>query len=439
MEATTQTVSMAQVTPLISEPKWRPWVVCCVATLFFFFEFIQGNMFNPLAPALMRDFQLDSQQLSILASTYFIANVIFLFPSGYLLDRYSTRKLILSAMWISVLATFLFAVSTNYWTIFVCRFLTGVGSAFCFISCIRLASRWFPARQMALVTGLIVTIAMTGGMVAQEPLNILIEGWGWRQALVVDGMAGLLFIFFIFLVVQDHPKSHHKEMQKQREEVKGIGFWQGLGRAFFKLQNVAAALYTCLMNTPIIVIGALAGSLFLQQVHHLNSHEAAIISMGVFAGTIVGGPLVGWWSDRIGYRRLPMIIGVIGAFALIVIMMSVANIPVWQWFALFFGLGFFSSTQVLSYPTVAESNPAILTATAVSVVGIITQGGAAIAQSFFGYLLKQNWMGEYANQIPLYSAADYHHAFLMIPIGFAVAFVAALVIKETNCHSTVKV
>lgn len=438
MQAASQ-IPMARTIPTLTESPCRPWIVCFTATLFFFFEFIQGNMFNPLAPSLMKDFKIDAELLGVLAGVHFVANVLFLFPSGYLLDRYSTRKIVLLAMWVCVSATFLFAMSTNFWMVFVCRFMTGVGSAFCFLSCIRLASRWFPPRRMALITGLIVTVAMTGGMVAQEPLNLLIEQWGWRQALVIDGSVGLGIIILVALFVQDYPITRQKEMLKQREEIKKISFWQGLFKAYSKLQNVSAAIYTCLMNTPIGILGAMAGSLFLQQSHQLNSHQAAIVSMGIFAGTIVGGPLVGWLSDRISLRRLPMIIGALCSLVVIVVIMHSTSLPVWQWFALFFALGFFTSTQVLSYPTVAESNSPIMTATAVSVIGVITQGGIAVCQPFFGYLLKQSWDGQYLDQIPFYSAMNYHVALLIIPIGFVVALVASLVMKETHCRPLYKV
>src|SRR5689334_404568 len=68
------------------------WLVCFVGSLFFFYEFIQMNMFNAINTHLMHDFNLDAAELGSLSATYFLANVAFLLPAGIILDRFSTRK-----------------------------------------------------------------------------------------------------------------------------------------------------------------------------------------------------------------------------------------------------------------------------------------------------------------------------------------------------------
>ncbi len=62
------------------------------ASLFFFYEFIQLNLFNPISVQLMLDFHLNAVQLGNLASTFFYGNALFLFPAGMLLDRFSTKS-----------------------------------------------------------------------------------------------------------------------------------------------------------------------------------------------------------------------------------------------------------------------------------------------------------------------------------------------------------
>jgi len=77
---------------------YQPWLVCFSAALFFFYEFIQMNMFNAVSTDLMRDFSLHATKLGKLSAYYFYANLIFLPIAGVLLDRFSTRLIILSAL-----------------------------------------------------------------------------------------------------------------------------------------------------------------------------------------------------------------------------------------------------------------------------------------------------------------------------------------------------
>ena len=104
------------------------------------------------------------------------------------------------------------------------------------------------------------------------------------------------------------------------------------------------------------------------QYHHLTHLEAASVSGMIFVGTIFGGPIVGALSDRIGLRRLPMILGALLSLVVILTIIYVPGLSLTQLTLLFLALGFFTSSQVITYPTIAESNPVVLTATSVSVI-----------------------------------------------------------------------
>ena len=154
------------------------WVVIVTSSLFFFYEFIQMNIFNAINPQLREAYQLNAPQLGQLFSMYFYANFLCLFFAGNLLDRYSTRKLLIFAISLCTVGTFLFSIAHAYWLAAAGRFMVGAGASFCFLSCIRLSSRWFPPKQMAFVTGVVVTMAMLGGLVAQTPFALLTDWLG---------------------------------------------------------------------------------------------------------------------------------------------------------------------------------------------------------------------------------------------------------------------
>ncbi len=427
----THSASMMNPAPRFAVGAMTPWLVCFSAALFFFYEFIQSFMFNSISSNLMQSFHINAEQLGTLSSVYFLANVIFLFPAGMLLDRMSTKKIILVSLSICVLGTFLFAHTHNYWVAMGCRFAAGIGSAFCFISCARLASRWFPAKRMAFVIGLIVTMAMLGGVTAQYPLTVLLNHITWRQAVVFDATLGIFFLIVISLFVKDYPPGNEVRLREEREQLNNIGFWKSCSLSYFKKQNWLCALYTSVLNIPVGVLAGLYGSIFLMQADHLSRSQASIISSAIFAGTVIGSPLIGWFSDRISRRKMPMLVGAVLSLALILLIISKIHFGYYELISLFFLLGLVTSTQVLSYPTVTESNPIMLTATAVSVVSIFTQGGLMIYQPLFGYLLQLNWTGKVVHGVATYSLADYYHAFLMLPISFVVAIVAAFFVKET--------
>src|SRR6516225_7591898 len=101
------------------------WLVTITASLIFFYMFIQLNMFNAIDVQLMQSFHLNAPELGKLSSMLFYANAMFIFPAGLLLDRYSTKKLLLFAVVLLVVGTFLFGYAETYLTAAIGRFITG--------------------------------------------------------------------------------------------------------------------------------------------------------------------------------------------------------------------------------------------------------------------------------------------------------------------------
>lgn len=404
-----------------------PWLVCFSASLFFFYEFIQGNMFASIADNIMHDFHIKADKMAYLSSIYYLSNVLFLFIAGMILDRFSTKKTILIAMLLCVLSTFLLAQAESFYLALFCRFLTGIGSAFCFLGPIRLASRWFPPKRMAMVTGAIVTMAMTGGMLAQYPMTKLVAQVGWREALMQVGWLGTAMLVFMAFTIMDKTQAlGHQIMEK-------ISIATAARKAYLNPQTLRAALYGSLMNMAIAVYGAMMGSLYLVQKMGVSKEEAALVNSMLFLGAIIGGPVIGWFSDKLGLRVLPM---KIGALTSLVTMLAILYLPVSlpEMKILFFLLGFFTAAQIISYALVAESSSPMMTATAVSVVSILIQGGYIVYQNLFSNLLIKHGEMQMINDIPVYSLGDYQQAAIILPLGLVFAFFILFGLKETYCR-----
>lgn len=412
------------------------WVVTLTASLFFFYEFIQMNLFNAINLQLREAFHLDAVQLGQLFSMYFYANFLCLFPAGNLLDRFSTKKLLLFAITICTVGTLIFSIATEYWMAAVGRFMVGMGASFCFLSCIRIASRWFSPRRMAFVTGIVVTMAMLGGLVAQTPFALLTEYLGsWRQALLLNTGLGIVILLVTIFIVKDRPPDAQQEAENDAQHLHELGLWRCIKLAALNPQNWFGGLYTAFMNLPVFILGGLWGILYLTQVHGLTSTQASYATTIFFVGVIFGCPLFGWFSDRIERRVRPMVIGAILSLIVMSILMYVPSLSFWSIMTLFFLIGLVTSSQVLTYPTIAELNPIYLTSTAVSIDSICIMASGFIVPPFFGWLMERRGSYDMANGIAIYTAQDFNYAMLIMPAAFIVALIITAFIRETNCRS----
>ncbi|WP_165481643.1 MFS transporter [Legionella drozanskii] len=400
------------------------WLVCLSAGVFFFYEFFQLNIFDVINQPLRDDFHLDATQLSWMSSTYLWADILFLLPAGIILDRFSTRKVILIAMLICVIGTVGFALTNSFALACFFHFLSGIGNAFCFLSCVVLVAHWFPPRRQAFVIGLLVTMAFLGGMMAHTPFAHLNEYYGWRDSLLIDGAVGAFLLVWIYLVVQDRP--NQKKISKVSNQTAiGSSFLQSLNNP----QNWLAGLYTSLLNLPIMVLCALWGASYLQVVHHLPEMAASNVVSLIFIGSIIGCPLVGWLSDTQGRRKPLMILGALATLVTVIPLFMDLALSQTQLSMLFFALGFFTSTQVISYPLIAESNSSENTGAATGIASVLIMGGGGIGQVLFGLLIQQHAGATSQN----YMVADFQYAMWIFPLTAVAALLAVLLTRETYC------
>ena len=410
------------------------WVVCLTAGLFFFYEFIQMNMLDAISTDLMRGFGITAGKISLLGSVFFIANTVCLFPAGLLLDQLSARKVILWAMGLTVACAIGFALAPTFSLALFFRLLAGTTNAFCFLSCIIIASRWFNPKQMALVLSLIITIAMVGGVMAHTPLVWLTDTLGWRNAILIDGILGVIIWIAIWAVVKDHPKGATATETSAHLADHSVSIWHKIKLAIMNRQNWLCGIFTSVLNLPLMVLGGLWGRLYLQQAHHLTAAQATTVSSTLFIGTIFGSPLFGALSDRMERRRMPMVAGALLSIASFCAILYVPQLNFQILFVLFLVLGFFTAAQVIGYPTVAESNAPIITGTASSITAMIVMGGPALFDPIFGSLLDKFWDHTIVNGTPLYSAAAYHKALFVFLLTLGIGLIAALLTHETYCQ-----
>lgn len=420
------TVEVIQSDNALDHPaeSWLSWVVCLTAGLFFFYEFIQMNMFNAISGSFMQALHVSAKTMGALDSFYFIANVIFLIPAGYLLDRFSIRQVILLSMLFCVIGTAGVAVANSITLAMFFRFLTGIGSAFCFLSCIRLATHWFHPKRIGLVIGIILTEAMLGGVVSQKPLAVLVHQFDWRTALMLDAGFGLVIWFIIYLIIQDAPAGHEPpRLQADDRQAAIDSYKHGFRHAFGCLFNWLMGIYTSLLNFPLTVLGGIWGISYLTARFGLTDLSASSITSMLFFGMMIGSPLAGYISDSFKSRTGAM---VMGSLILAASVLALLMIPGWSHsglMALFFAIGLFSGIQVVGYPVVAErARPEIL-AMSVSIVNISVMSGEGIIKPLFG--LFMDWHQQATHHVgQALQFDDYRLAMWLLPAFIVLAILS---------------
>lgn len=117
------------------------------------------------------------------------------------------------------------------------------------------------------------------------------------------------------------------------------------------------------------------------------------------------------------------------------VLMYVPGLSVGALIFLFFLIGLVTSSQVLTYPLIAELNPIYLTSTAVSIDSLCIMASGFIIPPFFGWLMEKAGDQVMVNGVAVYSAQDFHYAMLIMPAAFIAALAITFFMRETYCKS----
>jgi MFS family permease len=185
------------------------------------------------------------------------------------------------------------------------------------------------------------------------------------------------------------------------------------------------------MNMAVAVFGAMMGTLYLMQRLSITKSQASMINAMLFLGAIIGGPLVGWISDHLQKRVMPMKIAAAITLWLSIMIMYLPLAP-WQMGILFFLMGLVTAAQVISYAFVAETHPPAITAMAVSAISVLTQGGYVVYQNIYSFILTHFSPATVAQGTPVYSLASYQMAAIILPLGVALAYFLSARLRDIH-------
>lgn len=411
---------------------WHAWIVCLTVSMFFLYEFMQSTIMDSISMNVMQAFHLDASELSVLAATYFYSNLFFLIPAGLLLDRYSTKKIVCCMIVVSVIGTLLFCFSNSFLLAILARFISGISGAFTFLCCVRLASKWFTSDKLAFVIGIILTIAFIGGILSHAPIVWLSETFGWRNALLILSAIGVIILIINSIFLKDMPQHDKNDVKIAPPQKFSLGILK------IQLKQVASnsytwigSCYTSFLNLPVILLGALWGTIYLREAHNLTMSTASIISSMTFIGLIIGTPIVGYYAKSPKIISNIILYGALLSCLILPILIMYKGSSILFLILIFMSLGFFSSTQSAGYPIVLLNTKIEITSLASSIISMMVLGGGTIIKIIFGITLDFFWQGSLdSNGVRIYAPQNFQYALLIVEFFFIVSLYIAILYKN---------
>ncbi len=412
----------------------QAWIIWSLSAFFMFYKYAIEVSPSVMTDTLMGAFKINATQLGNLAASYFYAYLLLQIPVGLLLDKFGPRKVTTIAITVCGLGGVVFARAETLFVAEIGRFLTGVGAAFAVVNCFKLIANWFPPKKFAFMAGLMMTVAMVGAVFGQAPLAAFIRFAGWREAMEVIAIIGLVLAAVFWVVVRD--KDPHHKTEKQLVDAK-MPILKSVKEVLKHKQSWWLSIYSGFAFAPVMVFGGLWGVSFTQDAFGLSQNIAAQAVSMIFIGFAVGAPVFGLFSDWIGRRVVVMFWGTIMSLITISAVIYAPGVSHLFVTALLFLFGFSISSFLLCFTMMREVNLAVLAATAIGFMNAFDAFFGIFSDPLAGKLLDMNWDGKMVDGARIFSIHDYRIAFITIPIYLIIAIISLYWIKETYCKQSV--
>ncbi len=404
------------------------WVIWTLAAFFYFYEYLLRVSPSVMVPELMQAFSVDAAQMGILSAFYFYAYAPMQLPVGMLMDRFGARKLLTFASLICGLGAIFFGIAHSILLAKAGRLFIGVGSSFAFVAMVFVCSHWFKPEKRAFLVGLANSIGMLGAVAGQGPLSLMVKNFDWRYTMNILGVLGLALAVLIFILIRGKSSTPVKQFESSPDApIKLMEGFKAVTKNGFCWLNAIIALLFYMTTTA---IGGLWGVPFLQAAYGVSKHTASFAMSMLFVGWLVGGPLVGVLSDRMGKRKPLLGLSIIFTLLSLLPIIYLTDMPITIVYGLFFFVGFFSSGELLNFTFSTELVNVKYKGAAIAFTNFIVAVGSSFIQPLIGYFLDMGATTSKSTMVHHYSAFDYKMSFSILPAMLVLAIILSFFLKE---------
>lgn len=406
----------------MKQKKMMPWIVWGIATLYFFYDYMQQVAPGAMVKDLSAHFHVGAASMGFIASVYFYSYALMQIPIGMMADRFGPHRPLAAATLLSCCAGAMFTFTSTPAEAIGVRIILGAATGFSFVSCLKLVDNWFPPEKFATMVGLTNIIGMSGAVMGEAPLTEAVTRFGWENTLLGIAAFGAIIFVLILMLIKDRPENGQQTTTVTEEPPATIPVLLTILKTPSAWLNAG---YAATINMVYTGFGALWGTVFISRLYNISTTDAAFMVSMIFVGAIPGSFFFGWFSDRIGKRGIPMIIAATGGLLCMAAVVYVPKIPYSAMFGLMLLLGFCCAGNVVAYAFGNDISPKGADGISLGFVNTFLIGGSALAQPLIGWLLQHG-----GSSIKDLSIIEFRYSLSVLVIAKAFALAAALVIHK---------
>jgi EmrB/QacA subfamily drug resistance transporter len=196
--------------PLFSKPalapsskRLVPWLIAVA----FFMESLDTTILNTAVPTIATALHVAPLSMKSVLASYTLSLAVFIPISGWMADRFGTRRVFASAIGIFTLGSFLCGISTNIHVMVACRILQGCGGSMMVPVGRLTVVRTFAKSELIRAMSFVAIPGLIGPMLGPIAGGLIVGYFHWSVIFFVNipiGLAGLVMVYLHLPDYREH-------------------------------------------------------------------------------------------------------------------------------------------------------------------------------------------------------------------------------------------
>ena len=291
--------------------RYLPWVVATAL----FMEQLDSTIINTAVPAMAASFNVAPLSLKAVVASYILSLAVCIPVSGWMADRFGTRRVFASAVVVFTLSSLLCGLALNVPMLVAARILQGMGAAMMMPVGRLTIIRTFPKAELLTAMNFVIIPALIGPLLGPTIGGLIVHWVSWRIIFFVNIPVGVIALILIHL----HMPDYHGEERRPLDVIGLVLFGTGTALLSWLLEvfgehNIGMIPASILLAVSLGLLGTYGW--------HAQRSTYPLLRLALFRIRTFRVSVVGGFITRLGLGGLPFLLPLLYQVGL--------GLPAWQ-------------------------------------------------------------------------------------------------------------
>ena len=264
-------------------------------------EQLDATIVNTAIPSIAASLDVTPLSLKSVVSSYILSLAVGIPISGWMADRFGTKRVFAAAIVVFTVASVLCGLATSTPMLIGARLLQGIGGAMMMPVGRLTIIRTFPKSELLGAMNFVIIPALIGPLLGPAVGGLIVHWMSWRMIFFINVPVGLLALYLVYRYMPDYKA----ETRRPLDVVGLILFSSGTAILSWLLEIFGEHTLSTAVSAGLLFVSL---SLLTAYVVHAHSAPYPLLNLAIFKIRTFRISVLGGFLTRMGIGGLPFLL-----------------------------------------------------------------------------------------------------------------------------------